>query len=96
MKNNLKRLTIIDGNDIINVDVWQDEFNQWHYKAKYPKVGKSHFYSMVNYYDALFDEQHPYWADLFHKQSQGELDLSNYVQAQEDAYFDNFCQQNNI
>lgn len=23
-------------------------------------------------------------------------DLSNYIQAQEDAYFDNFCQNNNI
>lgn len=59
-------------NTIVNAEVYQDEFNFWHCKIKYPKTGRSHYYSLVNYIDTLFNEQYPYWANVFHKQSRGE------------------------
>lgn len=66
----LQHLPIVYNEDLtIYAEVWQDEFNLWHYKVKYPKCGKSHFYSMVNYVDSLFDEQHPYWANIFKNQN---------------------------
>jgi hypothetical protein len=58
---------------IIPSKVWKDEFGTWHWKAKYPKMGRSHFYSFVNYVDDLFAEQYPEWQEFFRKQSRGEL-----------------------
>jgi hypothetical protein len=60
-------------NTIINASISQDQFGQYSLKIKYPKVGRSHFYSVANYIDALFDEQYPEWAEKLHKQSRGEL-----------------------
>ena len=68
----LQHLPIQVGDDTVSSEIWQNEFNQWVLKIKYPKVGRSHFYSMVNMIDELFAEQYPYWADKLHKQCRGE------------------------
>jgi hypothetical protein len=53
--------------------IYKDEFGQYSLKIKYPKTGRSHFYSLANYVSELFDEQHPQWAQILHLQSRGEL-----------------------
>jgi len=53
--------------------IYKDEFGQYSLKIKYPKTGRSHFYSLANYVAELFDEQHPQWAQILHLQSRGEL-----------------------
>ena len=68
----LQHLPIQVGDDTVSSEIWQNEFNEWVLKIKYPKVGKSHFYSMANMIDELFAEQYPYWANKLHKQSRGE------------------------
>lgn len=51
----------IQYNDDTIVDSWvyQNESGQLCLKIKYPKTGRSHFYSIVNYIDQCFDEQYP-------------------------------------
>ena len=44
---------------IIDSYVWVNESGKLSHKIFYPKSGKSHFYSMVNYIDNCFDEQYP-------------------------------------
>jgi hypothetical protein len=74
MNNNHQDLPITTSiGTVIPSKVWQDEFGTWHHKVKYPKMGRSHFYSFVNFVDDLFAEQYPLWAELFLKQSRGEL-----------------------
>lgn len=54
-------IKMIDGT-IINAYIWTDDYNFLRCKINYPKTGKSHFASMVNLIDELFEQQHPYWA----------------------------------
>ena len=61
-----------DGFSAVQVKIYQNNFGEFIYKPSYPKVGRSHFYSLCNYIDSLFNDQHPNWAELFHCQSRGE------------------------
>jgi hypothetical protein len=58
----LQHLLIQIGDDTVSSEIYQNEFNQWVLKIKYPKVERSHYYSMVHMMNELFAEQYPYWA----------------------------------
>lgn len=70
-----KHLTpiVVDDTTIIKSYIFKNEYNEWVLKIKYPSVGRSHFYSMANNINNLFDEQYPEWATILHKQSRGEI-----------------------
>ena len=69
----LTHLPIQVGDSIVSSEIWKNEFDQWVHKIKYPKVGRSHYYSMVNMIDSLFEEQYPHWSNLMHKQVRGDI-----------------------
>ena len=50
---------------VIDSYVWVNESGQLSQKIIYPKCGRSHFYSMVNYIDNCFNEQYPSLAYQF-------------------------------
>jgi hypothetical protein len=54
---------------IIPCWVYVDQYGRLAIKIKYPKVGRSHFYSLKNYIDELFDLQYPEMAYCFWFQS---------------------------
>jgi hypothetical protein len=59
---------IMTDGSIVKASISQDQFGQYSLKIKYPKVGRSHYYSVVNYIDSLFDEQYPEWSEILHNQ----------------------------
>jgi len=38
---------------------WNEPCQEYRIKIQYPKVGRSHFHSLVNYIHSLWDEQYP-------------------------------------
>lgn len=53
---------------VIDSFVYQTEEGVWVLKIKYPKVGRSHFYSVASHINALWEEQYPEWAERLHRQ----------------------------
>jgi len=67
------------------------------FNSQCAETGKKIKRSEQMYYDYTAKKCYSIDSNKAKKSEQpADSDLANYVQAQEDAYFDNFCQQNGI
>ena len=70
------------------------------FRSRCPETGKTIHRGDATYYDVVNKQAYHPTADIVRifesKQAEQDLNTANHIQAQEEAYFDNFCQQNNI
>jgi len=70
------------------------------FRSKCPETGRTICRGDATYYDVINKVAYHPSADIVRifesRQVAADLNTERIVQAQEEAYFDNFCQQNNI
>jgi hypothetical protein len=70
--NPLTTLLLQFADKTLPITVFINEHKEYDYHIPYPKVGRSHYYSMVNQIDTEFNQQYPDWYSVFHYQIRGE------------------------
>ncbi len=66
-------ITMDDGTIIPAFVVWSNDDQQYFRRIKYPKVGKSHYYSMVNFMGECWDHQYPSLEYALRMQTRGTI-----------------------